>query len=234
MKAQDVVDPRWLAYWESLAESRLGRYVTGIERRAIETAHHLAGKPTTALDIGCGKGQWAELLANLGWRIVCTDIDERNLVSCKSLVPAATCIHVDPGDRRLPCDASSIGLMLCIEVSPVIQADWFIGEAARVLDTGGYLVAVLLNRLSWRGLVRKTAHIRGEKYTWYRFTYPSWKKQLRAAGIRVVHEEGCCWVPFKRTSDSPLVSPALWLERSLRLGKLASLSPYAIIVARKE
>lgn len=234
MDTLHVQDHRWISYWESQTKSRLGRYVTDAEQRAIETAHRLAGTPTTALDIGCGRGQWSKLLSDLGWRIVCTELDQRNLDSCKLLVPSATCIRVAPDDRQLPCDAESVGLAICIEVSPVIQSDWFIGEAARVLQPGGCVVAVLLNRLSWRGLVRKSAMVAGKRFTWYRFTYLAWKKQLRAAGLRVVHEEGYCWPPFKRKSDSPLVPPALWLERMLRLGKLVNLSPYVIIVARKE
>lgn len=234
MEAYDMYDQSWISYWEGQAGSGLGRYITDAERTAIDRAHRLAGTPTTALDIGCGKGQWSKFLSDLGWGIVCTDIDERNLVSCKNLVPTATCIRVDPHDQQLPCAAESMGLVLCIEVSPVIQTDWFIGETARVLRTGGYVVGVLLNRLSWRGLVRKSAYVQGEKYTWYRFSYPAWRKQLRASGFSVVYQEGCCWVPFKRTSDSPFIQPAIRVERFLRLRKLVGFSPYVVFVARKE
>jgi SAM-dependent methyltransferase len=226
-------EQHWVSYWKGLSETSWGSYVTQAERVAIEMAHGLAGESTVALDIGCGRGQWSRLLSDLGWHIVCTELDQRNLAFCKALVPSATCILVAPDERRLPCEAGSVGLALCIEVSPVIQTDWFVDEVARVLKPGGYVVGVLLNRRSWRGLVRKSAIMNGEKFTWYRFAYPAWKKRLYEGGFTVAYEEGCCWFPFRRTSDSPLVPLAVRIERSLGLRKLISLSPYVIFVARK-
>ena len=49
--------------------TRWGSYSTEVEKQAIFKANDLAGKPTTALEIGCDGGRWSMLLAKLGWQI---------------------------------------------------------------------------------------------------------------------------------------------------------------------
>ena len=56
----------------------------------------------------------------------------------------------------------------------------------------------------------------------------------RRCGFRIHHEEGYCWFPFRRASNSALVPYAVRVERGLGLGKLASVSPWVAFVAKKQ
>jgi SAM-dependent methyltransferase len=225
--------------WERIGTTtRYGRYATDVERRAIEKALALAAPPGTALDVGCEGGRWTEVAAARGWAPVCTEVNQISLDACKRRVPSATCILTSPDDTALPCATGSIGLLLCIEVGPVIHRDWFIAEADRVLRLGGYLVGVCWNRRSWRGFAyHSMPGLRVRKPNpWYGFplSYPMWRRQLRARGFQFVHQEGYSWIPFRRASDSPLVPLAVALERALGLRRLAGISPMVAFVARKD
>jgi hypothetical protein len=56
---------------------------------------------------------------------------------------------------------------------------------------------------------------------------------LRAAGFEVIREEGFGWIPFRKYSRSPLVEPAVRVERTLGLTRLARFSPMVVFIARK-
>src|SRR5579871_1312068 len=103
-------------YWEAIADTRWGRYVSQLEKAAILRAHHLATRPTTALEIGCEGGRWSRILSDLGWSLTCTDIDPELLRVCQRRLPEARCVLVDPNSTELPSETASIGLLLCIEV----------------------------------------------------------------------------------------------------------------------
>ena len=92
-----------------------------------------------ALEVGCEGGRWSMLLADAGRPVVCVDVDADALAVCASRIPQATCIRAEPGDRTLPGENGSVALVLVYEVRDVIEADWFPGEAARVLGPGGVL-----------------------------------------------------------------------------------------------
>ena len=219
-------------YWEKVARTRWGTYVTGIEKRVILMAHNLSGKPTIALEIGCEGGRWSKLLTDLGWSMICTDIDEKTLAMCKERLPTASCILVRSDENKLPCESESIGLLLCIEVFPVINSDWFICEAFRVLQNGGLVVAVFLNLLSLRGLFVHTRSLfRGIRY--YKFSYPSWRKRLLSNGYSILYEEGFCWLPFSRASNSSLVPDLVHIEKWLGLRKLTLISPWIVFIIQK-
>jgi SAM-dependent methyltransferase len=166
MEVEKVYVHKEILYWENMVLKRnFAHYRSEIEKRIVLKAHSLVTRPTTAFDIGCEGGRWANLLSDLSWRLICSDIDQRSLDICQKRIPTARCIRVSPEDTRLSSDTESIGLILCIGVEPVIHSSWFIDEAFRVLRGGGLLVGVFSNRSSWRGLL-------------YRFI-PS----LRAGGI---------------------------------------------------
>lgn len=225
--------------WENIGtKSRFGRYSSEIERRAILKANTLVTRPATAFEIGCEGGRWSKLLSDFGWRLICTDIDQHALAICKERIPTATCVRVSPDETKFPCNTESIALLLCIQVWPVIPADWFIDEAFRVLQKGGLIVGVVMNRSSWRGLLYHYVtplRVRGSgQWYWFPFPYTAWRKEFCERGFTMVHEEGFGWPPFRRSSDSPLVPVAARIERYLGLRKLVSISPLIVFIARKD
>jgi SAM-dependent methyltransferase len=226
-----------LGYWEATAsQSRFVQYTSQIEQAAILAAHERARIPTKALDIGCEGGRWSLLLAERGWQLICTDTNARALALCQQRIPTATCVLAHDDERTLPAADQSLGLVLCIEVVPVMPSTWFRQEVMRVLQPGGLLVGVFWNQWSWRGLLHHTAaRLQHKQDDWYSEAYPRWRKCMRKQGFLFVQEEGCYWPPFRhRTSNSPLIPLACCIERVLGLHKLVSLSPLIIFVAQKQ
>jgi len=223
-------------YWEHVATTRWGNYISEIERQTILEAQSLAGNPSEALEMGCEGGRWAKLLTDMGWKLRCIDIDAVALNECRHRVPNAECILAGSEDVTIPCESGSISLLLCVEVASVIGSDWFLSEAARVLRTEGIFVGTVWNKASLRGLtatIRHNAEWQKNGTRFYTHTYRDWRRHLCDAGFDVVHEEGLCWAPFSRASNSPLIPFATKFERLLSLHHVPALSPWIAFIARK-
>ncbi|HXP62816.1 MAG TPA: methyltransferase domain-containing protein [Dongiaceae bacterium] len=223
-----------VTFWESVAKTRWGAYATGVEERVIRQAAALAAPPGQALEIGCDGGRWSKMLADFGWKMTCIDVNRETLAICQRRVPGARCILASPKDDKVACESASLSLLLCVEVVPVIQSHWFLGEACRALKDGGVLVGVWWNAASWRGLMfRLKSLVRGRSESYYTRAYAPWRTQLLKAGLRLVHEEGFCWGPFGRASDSPLVPLFVRSEQMLGLRRLPAISPWIAFIAKK-
>jgi SAM-dependent methyltransferase len=220
--------------WERAATTKWGAYISDAEERAILHGHALSGEPGTALDIGCEGGRWARVLTDLGWRMICSDINREALAICQKRLPEATCILRQPEENTLPCASGSVGLFLCIEVSPIIEADWFFSEASRVLKRGGLIVVVYWNLLSFRGLFSHARALLAGGLDFYTTAYFARKKVAKKNGFRVVYEDGFCWFPFRRESNSLLIPFVISLEKQLGLRRLVAFSPWVVTVLQKE
>lgn len=227
-----------ITYWEKVARTKLGSYLTEIEKGVIFKANSLAGRPTSALEIGCDGGRWTRLLAELGWNMTATDVNPNILKICQKRVPSAKCILVDPCNSKIPCENGSKKLIICIEVFGVFNSDWFMDEAFRTLEHGGLLVCTVSNPLSLRGALHRVAYkIRKDKIDYGYFTatqpYHKYKKKIIQNGFKLIYEEGFCWIPFTRQSDSMFIPVSGRLERFLGLRHITILSPLIIFIAQK-
>lgn len=221
-------------FWEKCAETRWGRYIREVETRIVKSAHALAARPSTALDIGCDNGQLTKLLFDLGWEMACIDINARALVRCHKRIPQAKCALVDGNNTVLPYESASFGLVLCVEVPPVINSTWFMSEVFRVLHPGGVVVGVFSNLFSLRGSYHAlVASLKGQTIT-YKMPYPNWRDKLYRAGFEMIDEVGLCWFPFRRDSDSRLVPVFTQLENYLGLRYLPGVSPWVVFLAQKK
>lgn len=224
--------------WENqVGSTRYGQYAAAIEQRALVRAHECVQEPTTALDIGCEGGRWAQLLAQRGWKLMCTDTNKKALAICQERLPVAQCLLVRPDDTRLPCPSTSISLISCIQVFPVIHSTWFMDEAVRVLAPGGVLIGTFLNRASWRGFLYHhvpTLRVKGSgAWYWYPETYTSWRKRLQAHGFTILHEEGYGWSPFRRNSNAHIIPLVTSIENAVQLKRVVRFSPIVVFIARK-
>lgn len=221
-------------YWEKLVASRKGpKYTSDIEEATIAKAHSLFSEPSTALEVGCEGGRWSRLLADWGWKLRCTEVNQSLLNICQKRMPEAVCVLVNPADTTLPCDNESVDMILCIEVPPVMHTDWFMSEASRVLRKDGVIVGVFWNRTSWRGLIHQALVPFRGRDSFYDEAYPVWKTKIRNCGFDLIDEVGMCWFPFRRKSNSPLIPIAARLERLLGLSKLTGFSPLIVFIAKK-
>lgn len=224
-------------YWEGVGQTRWGNYITEIEKKAILMANGIVqmvdSLPYTAIEIGCEGGRWTKMLADLGWKMFSTETNASVLAICQKRVPSAICFNVNANDQTLPFENEHASLLLCIEVPQVIQSSWFSSECCRVLKANGLVVGVFWNFLSIRGVY---AHLRSTltgSYDYYKFTYAKWRKMMILRGFQFIHEEGCCWFPFSRSSESRLVPILTSMEKYVGLRKFVSLSPWVVFVARK-
>ena len=225
-----------LTYWDKVNLGRWGRYIAQIEEAAILRANELSGKPSAGLDLGCGSGRWSRLLSTLGWQMTCIDVDKDALSICRRNVPNANHILTDCNARTIPGESGSAGLLLCIE-APVLDSDWFLAETDRILRNGGLLVGVWWNSHSLRGLawrLKYSVKPGHDSTLFYTSSYSSWKKRLAKARFEMLYENGFCWAPFGRASDSFLVPWFSKLEHILCLNRWVGCSPWIIFVARKK
>jgi SAM-dependent methyltransferase len=223
--------------------SRYIQYTDAATRAMLLRADALSRTPSLALDIGCEGGRWSALLADLGWSLICTDINEQSLALCQRRLPEARCLLVHPTDETLPARDLSLGLVLCLEVPPVLHAPWFLREVSQVLEPGGLVVGTYWNRRSYRALVAAMlSRVLGRQLWKYETcgqeminpSYATFRPRLLAQGFRLVVEEGLGWPPLPRQSNTRLIRPFARLERLLGLNHLVSLSPYVIFIAQKE
>ena len=220
-------------FYDRVAETRWGKYLTGVERDVIIRAQQMCGAPTVALDVGASGGRFSEFLAEHGWEIICTHINARSLKRCSERVPRATCIRVDPRDTTLPCATESIDLLLCVEVFEVIPTAWFTSGASRTLKSNGLTVGAFNNKLSWRGYIQHLLSVARNRFDCYSTAYYRWRRELRQAGFQMLLEEGLCWFPFLRTSNSPLVTFCTAAESQIGLRRLPVFSPWIVFAAQK-
>jgi len=67
----------------------------------------------------------------------------------------------------------------------------------------------------------------------YSRSYPAWRRTIQGTGFRLVYEEGFCWSPFGRSSNSPLIPVFVQMERLLGLRHFTAISPWIAIIAQK-
>jgi len=118
-----------------LIKSRLGVYLPFIEPLLDIYAD------AEAVDMGCGRGEWLELLQELGFDVQGVDLDDGMLAACRELG-----LKVQTGDaveflKELP-DASQVvvsGFHIAEHI-PFPDLQVLVQEALRVLKPGGLLI----------------------------------------------------------------------------------------------
>jgi SAM-dependent methyltransferase len=98
-------------------------------------------QPAAALDLGCGRGEWLELLGQAGFAAKGVDLDEGMLAACRERALNVELADALTSLRALP--DSSVALVSAfhlVEHIPFDQVQVLIGEALRVLQPGGLLI----------------------------------------------------------------------------------------------
>lgn len=103
----------------------------------LVAAHH----PASAIDLGCGRGEWLELLNHWGFQATGVDVNEAMLASCRRLD-----LTVDQNDAlsalaQLDQESQSIvSAFHLVEHLPFVDLEKLVFEAYRVLRPGGMLI----------------------------------------------------------------------------------------------
>jgi 2-polyprenyl-3-methyl-5-hydroxy-6-metoxy-1,4-benzoquinol methylase len=98
-------------------------------------------QPGSVLDIGCGLGEFMDMLENKGYKVCGVDM-EKNCEKCA----AAVNIEVSP----LPFEDNMFDIVTSLEViEHLCDAELYLSEIARVLKPGGILIMTTPNYRSW-------------------------------------------------------------------------------------
>jgi SAM-dependent methyltransferase len=93
------------------------------------------------LDLGCGRGEWLELLQHNGFQAKGVDLDEGMLLACREL--NLDVCHVDALDYLRGMEADSLSVVSAfhvVEHIPFEALRQLVDEAYRVLKPGGLLI----------------------------------------------------------------------------------------------
>ena len=95
----------------------------------------------TAIDLGCGRGEWLELMKELGVKVHGIDLDDGMLLACRSLD-----LSVETGDaisylENLPDESQTVvSAFHMVEHIAFEKLQLLVSEALRVLKPGGLLI----------------------------------------------------------------------------------------------
>ena len=142
-----------------LIKSRMGAYAPFVEplaalyrpadapvlgraaKRLVIAQHRYIHPPATAVDLGCGRGEWLELAGELGFDASGADLDEGMLAACRERGLNACKADAIETLRALP-DASTalVSAFHLVEHLPFNEVRTLVREALRVLKPGGLLI----------------------------------------------------------------------------------------------
>lgn len=238
INATSYADPEPKLLWERLmSDTRYGRYADRVESSMIAYLLARVRQPGVLLDVGCEGGRWSKVFAERGWQIIATDVEMKSLQTCQLRIPDAQCVLADSTGNKLPAADESIDAALCIEVAPVIHSAWAAQEFARALKPGALLAGVCWNRASWRGfLYHHAPSLRStgsHPLIGFPIRYLDFRTQMTNRGFCFEKELGYAWGPFRRTSNSRLVTITGVLERLSGLQYLIAFAPMIAFACRK-
>ncbi len=118
-----------------LIKSRLEIYLPFIE--PLKTIH----KKPQAIDFGCGRGEWLELLHDVGFHEIGVDVDEEMLSICKKLDLNVTNSEALDYIKGVASDSQSVvSAFHMVEHIPFNDLLQLVAEAYRILKPGGLLI----------------------------------------------------------------------------------------------
>jgi len=198
----------------SLIRSRLKVYLPIVEPLKMVYEH------PDILDLGCGRGEWLELMKNNGFDTKGIDLDEGMLEDCIDL--SLDVYQVDVLEYLRGLDADSVCLVSALHLVEHINFDKvlnLVSEALRVLKPGGLLILETPNS---ENLVVGTSNF---------YLDPTHQKPLPAELLSFVAEyAGFCRVKTLYLQESPDLTIS---HRTTLINVLQGVSPDYAIIAQK-
>jgi SAM-dependent methyltransferase len=223
-------------FWDFAAETAMGQYITVAEEKFLRCClADLTSTPRVIMDAGAGSGRFEPLLTSFASWVITTEVDRSLVRRLAQVGNNVLPLLVSNTSKCLPLADSSVDCVVCMEVPALSEQNWFYAECLRVLKPRGAIIFSVTNRLSWKGAF---AALQPKRYTHKRAIYyqrpiRDIKLCLRRHGFTIRRAAGLNWIPFTRTSNSPLVRPVAILEKTTGLHRLNVLSPWVLIEARK-
>lgn len=202
--------------------SRLGQITDVLERQLLfELLGPIADK--TLLDVGCGDGALASVLARRGAIVTGLDADPAMIVAARRRAETeGTQLRLIEGQaERLSFAGAAFDCVLAVTVLCFVRdAERAVMEMARVLKPGGRLVIGELGRWSLWAAHRRIRGWLGDP-AWRAAMFRSavsLRRLARAAGLDVVEVRGAVHYPPCGLAAQVLAPIDLWIGRQTTLG----------------
>ncbi|MBM4267688.1 MAG: metalloregulator ArsR/SmtB family transcription factor [Deltaproteobacteria bacterium] len=159
--------------WDRLRSEMFG---DRFDRTALAA---LLDESWTVGDLGCGTGQWAEVLAPFVHRVIAVDSSAAMLKAARQRVSDRDNVELRRGElEALPIDEASLdAATLCLVLHHVPDPPTVLREVARVLVPGGRLLIVDMFRHDRIDYQRQMGHV------WLGFERLQLEEWLRDAGF---------------------------------------------------
>jgi SAM-dependent methyltransferase len=218
-------------HWDQTRGRSLDRYLLGVELEVLDSL--LRAEPFgRTVEVGCGSGRLTVHLRARGAEVTAVDHDPE---ATAAFAAQAAGLVVRADARALPFPTEAFDTAVAVQVLQSVEHEPAVAELARVVRPGGRLVCQVLNRFGYKAALKRLA--RGDRAGvggGARETrLASFEALLAREGFEVEAKRGYNWLPFERDSDSRLVAPLARVESALRLRRVAALSPWALVVARR-
>jgi ubiquinone/menaquinone biosynthesis C-methylase UbiE len=217
------------ARWRS---SRLGAITDGLEQALLlELLGPLTGK--MLLDVGCGDGALAAVLARRGAQVTGLDSDPLMVAAARRRAEreAIPLTIVEGKGEALPFHRDAFDVTLAVTslcfIQDVRQA---IAEMARVLKPGGRLVIGELGRWSLWAMKRRIRGWLGNA-TWHAAAFRTaaeLRSLVEAAGLEVTSIRGAAYYPPFALAAELLAAVDSWLGRTTIFG-----AAFIVVAAKK-
>jgi SAM-dependent methyltransferase len=218
--------PVFETHWELAARTRMGKYLTEVERAFIERAVDFS-KTECVLDVGAESGRVSLMALNTKTNVVSVDIDRVSLKRLKQRTQQAYIIVADA--RKLPFVSDVFDAVFLIEVLDYIsELEVALIECNRTLKPNSNCVLSFGNKSSFK------AKLKGLKGSSYLHSHKSVMRDLPKAGFSLHAQVGYNWLPFGRISQNGLVPIFAWLERAFGLRRLRRYSPWVMFHVIKQ
>jgi len=213
-------------HWELAAKTRMGKYLTDVERVFIERAVDFS-KTELVLDVGAESGRISLIALNTKTNVVSIDIDRVSLKRLKQRTQQAYIVVADA--RKLPFIDEVFDAAFMIEVLDYIpELKVALNECNRTLKLYSNCVLSFGNKSSFK------AKLKGLKGSSYLHSHKCVMQDLSKTGFRLHAQVGYNWLPFGRISQNWLVPIFVWLERTFGLRKLYRYSPWVMFHVVKQ
>jgi ubiquinone/menaquinone biosynthesis C-methylase UbiE len=212
-------------HWEKAARTRMGRYLTRIERDFIFRS--ITQKQTCVImDVGAEAGRFSLQISDRKATLIGIDIDSYGLKRLRLKNKNVAVIQADA--RKIPLKEGTFDAIFMIEVLDYItELNETLFECHRTLKADGSLFLSFGNKSSLKSRFRE---LRGKSY---RHSYNKVLRSLSKTGFITAREMGYSWLPFGRTSESRLIPFLAKIERILALRRVPMLSPWVIVYSVK-
>ena len=220
------VAPILETHWEMAAKTRMGKYLTNVERAFIESVVDFS-KTELVLDVGAESGRISLMALNTKTNVVSIDINSVSLKRLKQRTQQAYIIAADA--RKLPFISEVFDATFMIEVLDYIpELNVALNECSRTLKPHSSCILSFGNKSSFK------AKLKGLKGQSYLHSHKCVMQTLPKVSFKLQAQIGYSWLPFGRISQNKLVSIFAWLERIFGLRRLHKYSPWVMFHVVKQ